>query len=123
VSIFFPFPFPKFAALKQEYGMEQFRGILKELIKNANKGTAENIDFIMGKLSTDSSFAMTRYVDFSLSLVKNPEGIKRLEFYLFHGSLIQRNYCSLFFNRRGDWLIVKEAYLKGLIDETQAFAR
>ena len=103
--------------------MEKFRGILKELIANAEMGTADNIDFILDKLSADSSFAMTRYVDFALSLVKNPEGIKRLEFYQFHGSLIQRNYCSLFFNRRGDWLIVKKAYEKGLIDEVQAFAR
>jgi len=62
-------------------------------------------------------------VDYALSLVSNEEGISRLSYYLFNGSLIQRNYCSLFFNRRGDWKIVREAYELGLIDEIQAFAR
>lgn len=66
---------------------------------------------------------MTRYVDFAISLVENKSGIKRLEYYLFNGTQIQRNYASLFFNRRGDWEIVKKAYEKGLIDEIQAFAR
>jgi hypothetical protein len=66
---------------------------------------------------------MTRYVDFSLGLVTNEMGIARIKHYLFNGSKIQRNYSSLFFNRRGDWEIVKKAFQLGLIDEIQAFAR
>jgi hypothetical protein len=77
----------------------------------------------MNHLTNNSSFAMTRYVDFALSLVVNDKGIERIGYYLFHGSSIQRNYCSLFFNRRGDWTIVIMALDRGLIDEIQAFAR
>ncbi|MBN2772701.1 MAG: hypothetical protein JXR31_00535 [Prolixibacteraceae bacterium] len=103
--------------------MQKFSGILHELIENALEGKKSNIDFIMSRLNKNSSLPMTRYIDFAISLVQNEEGINRLEYYLFNGSLIQRNYCSLFFNRRGDWPIVKKAYQQGLIDEIQAFAR
>jgi hypothetical protein len=100
-----------------------FSGILQELIDKADSGNQEDIDFILSHLTNTSTFAMTRYVDFALGLVENKLGIDRIEYYLFHGSIIQRNYCSLFFNRRGDWTIVKKALDQGLIDETQAFAR
>lgn len=102
---------------------EGFSGILKVLISHAKKGSKQDIDFILNHLTSECTFEITRYVDYSLSLVKNQEGIKQIKYYLFNGTLIQRNYCSLFFNRRGDWLIVKEAFLSGLIDEIQAFAR
>ena len=101
----------------------KFSGKLQELIERAKNGLDEDIDYIMEHLTSESSLAMTRYVDFAISLVENEGGIKRLEHYLFKGSLIQRNYVSLFFNRRGDWEIVKKAYEEGLIDEIQAFAR
>ena len=86
-------------------------------------GTKHDIDYIMSNLTHKSSLPMTRYVDYAVSLVENEEGINRLEFFLFNGTLIQRNYCSLFFNRRGDWLIVKKAFQQGLIDEIQAYSR
>jgi hypothetical protein len=66
---------------------------------------------------------MTRYVDFALGLVTNPEGFERIKHYLFNGTQIQRNYASLYFNRLGERECVKEAFEKGLIDEIQAFAR
>jgi len=100
-----------------------FTGLLKEYIDKAENGTAHDIDDILGKLTTDSTFAVTRYVDFSLGQVTNHEGFERIKYYLFNGTQIQRNYASLFFNRRGDWMFVKEAFDKGLIDEIQAFAR
>lgn len=101
----------------------KFSGKLQELIDKAESGSSQDVDFILNHLTTQSSLAMTRYVDFAISLVENKSGIKRLEYYLFNGTQIQRNYASLFFNRRGDWEIVKKAYEKGLIDEIQAFAR
>ena len=100
-----------------------FTGILQELIDRGESGNSEDVDFIMNHLNGSSTFAMTRYVDFALSLVENQTGINRIEYYLFNGSLIQRNYCSLYFNRKGDWLIVKKAFNQGLIDEIQAYAR
>ena len=93
------------------------------MICKAENGYPSDIDFIMQNLTPDSSFAMTRYVDFTLGLVTNDFGVERIEYYLFNGTQIQRNYASLFFNRRGDWEIVKKAFQQGLIDQTQAFAR
>lgn len=99
------------------------QGHLKLLMQKAKNGTPEDVDFIMGCLSMESTIAMTKYVDFSLGLVCNKEGIKRIEKYLFEGSQIQRNYACLFFNRMGEWPLVKSAFELGLIDEIQAFAR
>lgn len=103
--------------------MFEFTGQLKELIDKAENGRSIDIDYIMDNLTVDSSLAMTRYVDFALSLVKNTEGISRIKFYLFNGTLIQRNYASLFLNRLGEWKPVKKAYEQGLIDEIQAYSR
>lgn len=101
----------------------KFSGKLGELIKRAECGNAQDVDYIMSHLTDKSDLAMTRYVDFSLSLVENPTGISRIAYYLFNGTLIQRNYCTLFFNRRLDYDIVNQAFEKGLIDEIQAFSR
>jgi len=101
----------------------KFSGQLYDLIIKAENGDPNDVDFIMQNLNSESTFAMTRYIDFSLGLVTNEMGIARIEHYLFNGSQIQRNYSSLFFNRRGDWEIVKKAFQLGLIDEIQAFAR
>lgn len=103
--------------------MFEFTGQLKELIVKAENGRSRDIDSIMEKLTADSTLAMTRYIDFALSLVEKTEGIKRIEFYLFNGTLIQRNYASLFLNRLGVWKPVKKAYEQGLIDEIQAYSR
>lgn len=103
--------------------VNRFSGILQELIDRAVVGDVTDVDFIMSHLSGDPDFAMTRYVDFALSNVKNVEGIERIRYFLFNGTLIQRNYASLYLNRSGDWESVKEAFRRGLIDEVQAFAR
>jgi hypothetical protein len=100
-----------------------FTGQLKVLIDKAENGTAEDIDYIMRRLSNKSSLAETKFADFALGLVTSSDGFEQIKHYLFNGTLIQRNYASLYFNRLGEWKIVKEAYEKGLIDETQAFAR
>ena len=101
----------------------KFSGQLYDLIIKAENGDPADIDFIMRNLTSESTFAITRYVDFALGLVTNEDGVSRIEHYLFNGSQIQRNYASLFFNRRGDREIVKKAFHQGLIDEIQAFAR
>lgn len=101
----------------------EFSGGLKILIDKAVNGSSADVDYIMDNLTVDSTFAMTRYVDFALSLVEKSEGIERIKYYLFNGTLIQRNYASLFLNRLGEWEPVKQAYEQGLIDETQAYSR
>ena len=100
-----------------------FSGKVQELIDRANHGTGEDIDYILGHLDADVTLSVTRFVDYALGLVESDEGIERIEFYLFNGTQIQRNYCSLSFNRRGDWPVVKKAYEQGLIDYIQAYAR
>jgi len=101
----------------------KFNGLLAELITKAERGNVHDIDFIMSFLTAESSLAETRFVDFALSLVETQEGFDRVTHYLFHGSLIQRNYASLYLNRLGERKSVKLAYEQGLIDEVQAFAR
>ncbi len=54
----------------------QFTGKLQELIDKAQTGSKEDVDFIMSYLTSESSFVMTRYVDFALSLVVNPFGFE-----------------------------------------------
>lgn len=100
-----------------------FSDKVQELIDHATRGTSEDVDYILGHLTADVTFSVTRFVDYALGLVECDAGIERIEYYLFNGTQIQRNYCSLFFNRRGDWPIVKKAYEQGLIDEIQAYAR
>jgi hypothetical protein len=94
----------------------KFSGQLGDLISRAENGDPIDINFIMQNLTSESTFAMTRYVDFALGLVTNEAGVARIEHYLFNGSQIQCNYASLFFNRKGDWEIVKKAFHQGLID-------
>ena len=96
---------------------------LKDYIPMAKSGTPDNIDIIMGDINPDMSIAVSKIIDYSLSFVDSEQGLDRMAYYLFNGTQIQRNYCTLFFNRRGDWPLVKEAFEKGLIDEIQAFSR
>ncbi len=103
---------------------------MKEHVKNldyyislAGSGTAQSVDSIMRDLNTDITLAASKIIDYSLGFVRSEEGLERMAFYLFQGTQMQRNYCAIFFNRRGDWQIVREAYLKGLIDYKQYFSR
>ena len=92
----------------------------------AARGTENDIDLIMQDLRTDMTLNDSKFIDYAMSLVNSPEGVARIIEYLFKGTQIQRNYCTLFLNRRcekGDWDLVKKAYTMGLIDERQAFSR
>ncbi|HAQ37335.1 MAG TPA: hypothetical protein DCX89_08310 [Saprospirales bacterium] len=100
-----------------------YTGRLKILVDKARNGSIVDVDFILDHLSSESILVMTRFINFALSNVETKEGMERIKYYLFNGSQIQRNYASLFFNRRGDWEIVLEAFRQGKIDEIQAFAR
>ncbi len=101
----------------------RYTGKLGELIEKAEHGCGSDVDYMMRHITMDAPLVLTKFVDFALSLIENPDGIKRIEHYLFNGTPIQRNYASLFFNRRLDFDIVLKAYKEGRIDEIQAFAR
>ncbi len=96
---------------------------LKDYIPMAKSGTVSDIDAIMSDINTDMSVAASKIIDYSLGFVESKTGLERMAYYLFNGTQIQRNYCTLFFNRRGDWHLVKAAFEQGLIDAIQAFSR
>jgi len=86
-------------------------------------GTEEDIDLVLSYLDDDVDIPTTKLVDFYLGTVDTTDGLRRIEHYLFNGSQIQRNYCTLFFARRNEWRLVNRAYEMGLIDRVQAFSR
>ena len=96
--------------------------LFSELESMCINGGAADIDSVMEILQS-GDLPTTRAVDFHLGQVTNSAGLDRLEFYLFNGSQIQRNYATLFFARRNDWKLVNEAYSRGLIDYIQAYSR
>jgi hypothetical protein len=99
---------------------------LEYYVTAARSGSAAGVDAVMAGLDEHTDFAETRFIDYALGLVDSPEGAGRIEWYLFNGTQMQRNYATLFFNRRGekgDWARVKKAYEMGLIDAIQAFSK
>ena len=92
-------------------------------IRLASDGTKTSVDTILADINREMSIGLSKIIDYSLSFVQSSEGIERMTYYLFHGTQIQRNYCTLYFNRRGDWPLVRQAFEQGLIDEIQAFSR
>jgi len=105
---------------------EKNTSILAYYMSLAQKGNAREVDLIMRGLNDHVTFAESRFIDYALGLVKSNEGVERIGWYLLNGTQIQRNYSTLFFNRRcekGDWEKVKKAYRMGLIDATQAFSK
>jgi DNA-binding MarR family transcriptional regulator len=94
--------------------------IIKQLCKS---GSPYDVDCVLAFLDEMVDIPTTKFVDYYLGTITNVEGIKRIGFYLFNGTQIQRNYCTLFFLRRDEWEIVNKAYTLGLIDYKQAYSR
>jgi len=95
-----------------------------DLIKPmCSSGSKLEIDFVFSFFDDDVDIATTKIIDFYLSTVINLEGINRIEYYLFNGTQIQRNYSTLFFARRNEWEIVDKALKLGLIDNKQAYSK
>ena len=99
------------------------KSILQQYINLAKEGTKETIGEIMGHLNIGMTLPESKFIDFALGHVESEEGLRTMEHYLFHGTQIQRNYCTLYFARRGEYLIIRKAYDEGLIDAKQAFSR
>ena len=94
-----------------------------EIKKLCERGFKEDISRVLQYLNEDVDLPTTKIVDYYLGTVKNDEGINHIEHFLFNGTQIQRNYCTLFFARRNEWVIVNKAYDLGLIDYAQAYSR
>lgn len=96
---------------------------LQVYIGLAKEGTKASIGEIMRHLNKNMTIAESKFIDFALGHIESSEGIAVMEHYLFHGTQIQRNYSTLYFARRGEYLLIRKAYDQGLIDAKQAFSR
>jgi len=96
---------------------------IKYYVELAKLGTKKSIDTIMYDLNRQMTLAESKFIDFALGHVESEEGVKMMTYYLFHGTQIQRNYCALYFGRKGEYYLLRDAYNKGLLDEKQAFSR
>ncbi len=94
----------------------------KAIEERVQSGSSDDIDYIM-KILEAADLATTRAVDLYLNYLSNKSGIERLEYYLFNGTQIQRNYSCLFFVRCNEWQLIDKAYSQGCIDEIQAYSR
>jgi len=94
-----------------------------EIRKLCGRGAAGDIDRLMSFLDETTDLPTTKIIDYHLGTVDNVDGFRRMEHYLFNGTQMQRNYCTLFFARRNEWRIVNRAYEMGLIDYQQAYSR
>jgi hypothetical protein len=92
-------------------------------MKLAEEGSKASIDEIMKHLNKRMTIAESKFIDFALSQIDSDEGTEVMKHYLFHGTQVQRNYCTLYFARLGEYPLVREAYDKGLVDARQAFSR
>jgi hypothetical protein len=86
-------------------------------------GNPQDIDIMMESLERDPSSFPHKLVDYTLGLVKNTEGQLRIEYYLFNGTLVQRNYAALYFKRIGKVGILAKAVKMRCIDRVQAFSK
>lgn len=96
---------------------------IEKYITLAKKGTKNSIKIIMDDLNKNMTITESKIIDFALGEIDTDEGIDTMKYYLFHGSQIQRNYCALYFGRKSEYFIIRQAYDKGLIDAKQAFSR
>jgi hypothetical protein len=94
--------------------------VFKEM---GRQGTAENVDIMMRSLEEDPHSSPHKLIDYTLGLVNKQQGKDRIEYYLFNGTTVQRNYAALYFKRRNDRLILAQAVKLGCIDRVQAFSK
>lgn len=99
-----------------------YTDIFNKIKRKCIDGNVDDINKVMDILK-NADLPITRAVDFYLEFLQNQDGIDRLEYFLFNGTLIQRNYCTLYFARRNCWDKVNRAYDLGLIDKIQAYSR
>lgn len=86
-------------------------------------GTAANVDIMMESLECDPSSSPHKLIDYTLGLVRTSAGKKRIEYYLFNGTQIQRNYAALYFKRLGEISLLAKAVEMRCIDRVQAFSK
>jgi hypothetical protein len=96
---------------------------LINLKQRAQSGRMTDVDYLMKNLDTNKTFTGYKLIDFALTLVSTDEGRDRIEYFLFNGSQVQRNYAALYFNRRGEWKVLDMAVQRGCVDSLQAYSK
>ncbi len=97
-------------------------GRMERLCEIARAGSSAGVDYLMHELEGDN-LATTKLVDYALGKVDDPEGVARLDHYLFSGTKRQRNFAALYFKRRGDRQRLHLAVAVKAVDHTQAFSQ
>ena len=97
--------------------------LLSDVAKKVNLGRSSDIDYFMSYLNQDTTTQIIKLIDFALSQINTTEGIERIKYYLFNGSLMQRNYAALYFKRHKKIDVLKEAVSKKCIDKEIAFSK
>lgn len=92
-------------------------------IQMAVRGTADDVRHLMSRLSVNEDIPTLKTIDLALGYINSTEGVEAMSRYLFEGTAIQRNYCTNYFRRKGNRIIIREAWEAGAIDEIQAFSR
>lgn len=95
----------------------------QDYVDIGSSGTKADVDLLMGLLVKKADLLGLKLVDNALTLIRTAEGRNQIQYYLFHGTYIQRNYAALYFKRRSFMDIVHKAYGKGLLDDDQAFSK
>ena len=106
-----------------QYNERPIGEVSKEIEELCKKGRPEDIDQVMSYLNETVDIPMTKVIDYYLGTISSITGMKQIEYYLFNGSQIQRNFAALFFVRINDWKLVNKAYKLGLIDYIQAYSK
>ena len=96
---------------------------LQYYMELAKEGTRASVEKLLSHLNPELTIAESKFIDYAMGLVVSEAGETVIKEYLFKGTQIQRNYCTLYFGRRGEYLIVRQAYDAGLVDAKQAFSR
>lgn len=102
---------------------EEGRMTLQQYTELGQRGGSEDVVTLMTQLHETVDLPTRKNVDYALGLVRTPEGLEAIHWYLNNGRVIQRNYAALYFIRRELFEYIREAVELGSIDPLQAWAR
>jgi pimeloyl-ACP methyl ester carboxylesterase len=112
---------PFLAATEMQVG-QQDPGRYDAFVALGMAGQPQDVDQLMRALAEQDDLPTLKLADFALGLVNTPQGSARVGYYLLNGSVKQRNYAALYFKRRGNQLVLSQAFAKGVIDQAQAYS-
>ena len=86
----------------------------QDYVDIGSSGTKADVDLLMGLLVEKADLLGLKLVDNALTLIRTAEGRNQIQYYLFHGTYIQRNYAALvFYNEGALWTLFIRHMEKG----------